>query len=85
MRDNTQIVSEDNEDMLGTYAMIDPQGMVYTNLHGCYHYSKKSAVEIGFSASWAQVMDGFSDIGFESREAIGIGRRTPLEEYYCRS
>ncbi len=65
--EGTQIVSEDNEDMLGTYAMIDPQGMVYTNLHGCYHYSKKSAVEIGFSASWAQVMDGFSDIGFESR------------------
>ena len=65
--EGTQIVSEDNEDMLGTYAMIDPRGMAYTNMHGRYHYSKKSAVEIGFSASWAQVMEGFSDIGFESR------------------
>ena len=65
--EGTQIVAEDNEDMLGTYAMIDPQGMVYTNLHGRYHYSKQSAVDIGFLAAWAQVMDGFSDIGFESR------------------
>jgi radical S-adenosyl methionine domain-containing protein 2 len=65
--EGTQIVAEDNDDMLGTYAMIDPQGMVYTNLQGRYHYSKQSAVDIGFLAAWAQVMDGFSDIGFESR------------------
>jgi len=65
--EGTKIVAEDNEDMLGTYAMIDPQGMVYTNLNGHYHYSKQSAVDIGFLAVWAQVMDGFSDIGFESR------------------
>ena len=57
--EGTQIVSEDNEDMLGTYAMIDPQGMVYTNLHSRYHYSKQSVGDIGFLAAWAQVMDGF--------------------------
>ena len=62
-----QIVAEDNEDMLGTYAMIDPQGRAYTNLHGCYHYSKQSAVDIGFSTAWAQVMDGFSQRGFINR------------------
>ena len=62
-----QIVAEDNEDMLGTYAMIDPQGRAYTNLHGCYHYSKQSVVDIGFSAAWAQVMDGFSQRGFINR------------------
>ena len=65
--EGTQIVSEDNEDMLGTYAMIDPQGMVYTNLHSRYHYSKQSVGDIGFLAAWAQVRDGFSDIGFENR------------------
>jgi len=65
--EGTQIVSEDNEDMLGTYAMIDPQGMVYTNLHSRYHYSKQNVGDIGFLAAWAQVRDGFSDIGFENR------------------
>ncbi|MEO2120205.1 MAG: viperin family antiviral radical SAM protein [Candidatus Poseidoniia archaeon] len=65
--EGTQIVSEDNEDMLGTYAMIDPQGMVYTNLHGRYHYSKQNVIDIGFLAAWAQVMDGFSNIKFERR------------------
>ena len=62
-----QIVAEDNGDMLGTYAMIDPQGMAYTNLHGRYHYSKKSVVDIGFSDAWAQVMDGFSQKRFIDR------------------
>ena len=65
--EGTQIVAEDNEDMLGTYAMIDPQGMVYTNLHGRYRYSKQSAVDIGFAAAWRQVMAGFSHTGFEVR------------------
>jgi len=68
--EGTQIVSEDNEDMLGTYAMIDPQGMVYTNMQGRYLYSKQSAVEIGFSASWEQVMKGFSKVGFEGRGGL---------------
>ena len=62
-----QIVGEDNEDMLGTYAMIDPQGMVYTNMGGTYHYSKQSSVEIGFLRSWSQVVDGFSQDRFENR------------------
>jgi radical S-adenosyl methionine domain-containing protein 2 len=62
-----QIVAEDNEDMLGTYAMIDPQGRVYTNLNGHYHYSKQSVVDIGFSAAWEQVMDGFSQKRFINR------------------
>jgi len=65
--EGTHIVAEDNEDMLGTYAMIDPQGMLYTNLNGRYRYSKQSAVDIGFSVSWAQVMDGFSQDRFANR------------------
>lgn len=65
--DEIQIVAEDNEDMLGTYVMIDPQGKVYTNLNGHYHYSKQSAVDIGFSAAWEQVLDGFSQERFVNR------------------
>lgn len=78
----TQIVSEDNEEMLGTYAMIDPQGRAYTNLHGRYRYSKQSAVDIGFSAAWAQVMDGFSQQNFIRRGGewswANNGNRIPL-------
>ena len=65
--EGTQIVAEDNQDMLGTYAMIDPQGKVYTNLKGRYHYSKQSSIDIRFSAAWAQVMDGFSQQNFINR------------------
>jgi len=65
--DRIQIVAEDNEDMLGTYAMIDPQGRAYTNLHGRYSYSKQSAIEIGFQKAWEQVFEGFSITRFENR------------------
>ena len=62
-----KIVGEDNDDMLGTYAMIDPQGMVYTNLHGRYRYSDQSAIDIGFSAAWRKVIEGFSELRFDNR------------------
>jgi|TARA_B100001750_G_scaffold122117_1_gene96929 radical S-adenosyl methionine domain-containing protein 2 len=76
-----QIVAEDNEDMLGTYAMIDPQGMVYTNLHGCYHYSKESVVDIGFIESWKQVMAGFSQSNFEKRGGLWKWENPPKTGY----
>ena len=62
-----QIVAEDNADMLGTYAMIDPLGMAYTNQNGSYLFSDRSSVEIGFAEAWGQVMEGFSEIGFKKR------------------
>lgn len=61
------IVAEDNEDMLGTYAMIDPQGRAYTNKNGRYLYSKKSCVEVGFSDAWNEVVSGFSETRFSER------------------
>jgi radical S-adenosyl methionine domain-containing protein 2 len=80
--EGTHIVAEDNEDMLGTYAMIDPQGRAYTNLHGRYRYSKQSAVDIGYSAAWKQVMGGFSHKGFINRGGEwswdNNGNRIPL-------
>ncbi|MEL0101049.1 MAG: viperin family antiviral radical SAM protein [Euryarchaeota archaeon] len=65
--EGTQIVAEDNEDMLGTYAMIDPQGRVYTNKNGRYLYSKKSIIEVGFSDAWDEVVSGFSESRFAER------------------
>ena len=61
------IVAEDNEDMLGTYAMIDPQGRAYTNKNRRYLYSKKSCVEVGFSDAWNEVVSGFSETRFSER------------------
>jgi len=65
-----EIVAEDNEDMLGSYAMIDPQGKVYTNLYGKYSYSRQSAIEIGFQQAWEQVMQGFSGSIFSNRGGL---------------
>ena len=62
-----QIVSEDNDEMLGTYAMIDPQGLVYTNLNGNYSFSQKSIIEVGFSNAWGEVKVGFSNDKFNER------------------
>jgi radical S-adenosyl methionine domain-containing protein 2 len=39
---NTNIVAENNAAMLGTYAMVDPRGHVYTNAEGSYRYSNAS-------------------------------------------
>ena len=63
-----QIVSEDNETMLGTYAMIDAQGRVYTNAKGRYLYSKAGIHEIGFSKAWSQISSGFSEERFIQRD-----------------
>ena len=79
--EGTQIVAEDNEDMLGTYAMIDPQGMAYTNLNGRYHYSKQSVVDIGFIESWKQVMAGFSQSNFEKRGGLWKWDNPPKTGY----
>ena len=79
--DGIQIVAEDNEDMLGTYAMIDPQGMAYTNLNGRYHYSNQSIVDIGFIESWKQVMVGFSQSNFEKRGGLWKWDNPPKTGY----
>ena len=65
-----QIVSEDNDEMLGTYAMIDPQGLVYTNLNGNYFFSQKSILEVGFSNAWREVNAGFSNDKFNERGGL---------------
>ena len=61
------MVVENNEDMLGTYAMVDPQGLVYTNSEGRYLYSQDSIVDIGFREAWHQVSRGFDRASFNAR------------------
>ena len=62
-----QVVPENNEAMLGTYAMIDALGRVYTNKDGFYRYSKGTVQENGFAHCWSEVCPGFSHEAFNAR------------------
>ena len=79
-QEHIEIVAEDNCDMLGTYAMIDPQGRVYTNMNGRYEYSSQSATEVGFGTAWEEVNGGFSTAGFTRRGGLWNWRKTPRGE-----
>ena len=62
-----QVVPENNDAMLGTYAMIDALGRVYTNKDGFYRYSKGTVQENGFAHCWNEVCPGFSHEAFNAR------------------
>ena len=66
--EDVSIVAEDNNAMLGTYAMIDPLGRVYTNADSRYKYSSHSALVIGFLQAWDEVSTGFDRDNFEARD-----------------
>jgi radical S-adenosyl methionine domain-containing protein 2 len=63
-----QIVAEDNDAMICTYAMLDPLGRVYTNAGGRYNYSTHTLLETDFASAWADVSAGFDAGAFEKRE-----------------
>lgn len=59
--DGIRIVPEDNDDMRGSYAMVDPAGRFYDNVSGGYRYTRP-ILEVGVDAAWSQVafyMDRF--------------------------
>ena len=62
-----QVVPENNDAMLGTYAMIDALGRVYTNKNGYYLYSEDTIQDFGFAHCWNQVSPGFSHEAFGAR------------------
>ena len=62
-----QVVAENNDAMLGTYAMIDALGRVYTNKDGFYLYSDGTVQEHGFVSCWREVSSGFSHEAFSAR------------------
>jgi radical S-adenosyl methionine domain-containing protein 2 len=66
--EDVRIVAEDNNAMLGTYAMIDPLGRVYTNADSRYKYSTHSSLVIGFLQAWNEVSTGFDRDSFEARD-----------------
>lgn len=49
-----EIVSENNDLMTGSYLMIDPQGRLYDNVAGKYHYSEP-ILKVGFEKAREQV------------------------------
>ncbi|MCY0997740.1 viperin family antiviral radical SAM protein [Myxococcus sp. MISCRS1] len=72
--DGIVLVPEDNEDMRGSYAMVDPAGRFFDNVEGGHHYSDP-ILRRGLDAAWSQVRfhperflgrDGFYDFGGES-------------------
>lgn len=58
------LVPEDNEDMRGSYAMVDPAGRFFDNAGGGHHYSAPILLE-GIEDAWSQVQ--FSMPRFERR------------------
>lgn len=62
-----EVVPEDNSDMRGTYAMIDPRGRFYDTVDGEHRYSKP-ILDVGVKTAWSQVR--FSVERFEGRGGI---------------
>ncbi|MBA45845.1 MAG: radical SAM domain protein [Euryarchaeota archaeon] len=74
-----EVVGENNDQMLGTYAMMDAQTLVYTNMNGHYEYSTQPVLDIGFSKAWEQVNHGFSNSQFQQRGGQwDWNRKTPI-------
>lgn len=65
-------VAEDNEDMTGSYVMIDPMGRFFDNVDGCLRYSEP-ILEVGVERAFASVR---WDRGrFEKRDGLYQWRR----------
>lgn len=65
--EGVSVVPEDNEDMRGSYAMVDPAGRFFDNASGGHRYTG-SILEHGIDAVWAQAsfsMQRFLDRGGE--------------------
>jgi radical S-adenosyl methionine domain-containing protein 2 len=48
-----EVVPEDNDDMRGSYAMVDPAGRFFDNAGGGHHYTAP-ILSAGLDAAWAQ-------------------------------
>jgi radical S-adenosyl methionine domain-containing protein 2 len=63
----TDVVSESNEQMKGSYAMVDPAGRFFDNAQGCHHYSKP-ILEVGVENALMDVNYDFNK--FSSRGGL---------------
>lgn len=62
-----KLVPEDNEDMTGSYAMVDPAGRFFDNTAGAYRYSR-SILDVGVAAAWHDIH--FDPQRFQKRGGI---------------
>jgi len=58
------VAAESNEDMTGSYAMIDPLGRFFSNVDGRYVYSSP-ILEVGVTAAFSAV--AFNAARFDAR------------------
>jgi radical S-adenosyl methionine domain-containing protein 2 len=63
-KEGVVMTPEDNEDMRGSYAMVDPAGRFFENTRGFHHYSDP-VLDVGMEVAWSQVR--FSLERFEQR------------------
>jgi radical S-adenosyl methionine domain-containing protein 2 len=76
---DVEIISEANEEMRGTYAMIDPAGRFFDSTTGQHHYSEP-ILKVGVERAWTQVC--FDSNGFQARGGdydfdVGVDRLRP--------
>lgn len=65
------VVGEANEDMTGSYAMVDPAGRFFDNATGQHHYSQP-ILEVGAAAAWREIR--FSPDRYRARGGIYLWR-----------
>lgn len=61
------IVPEGNEDMTGSYAMVDPAGRFFDNTAGQHHYSRP-ILDVGVAEAWRDIR--FDAQRFEERGGV---------------
>jgi radical S-adenosyl methionine domain-containing protein 2 len=68
-----RLIPEDNEDMTGSYAMVDPAGRFFDNTAGHYRYSR-SILSVGVADAWQDIR--FDSQCFEDRGGVYDWRGT---------
>ncbi|MBL9005290.1 MAG: viperin family antiviral radical SAM protein [Myxococcales bacterium] len=74
------IVPEDNEDMTGSYAMVDPAGRFFDNSAGHYRYSRP-ILDAGLAEAWQDIR--FDTQRFEERGGV-YDWRAPADQDLVR-
>lgn len=60
------LVAEHNDQMRGTYAMLDARGRFFSNAQGRHEYGP-SGFNVGFANAWHAVAPDFDAAGFAER------------------
>lgn len=74
--DGIAIAAETNDDMTGSYAMIDPLGRFFSNVGGRHRYSRP-ILDVGVVAAFSDIQ--FDQARFESRGGVYDWGQTPVQ------